>query len=123
MATVNLICYQYLMFPTLAGCSGNDICNCLSPPLVDIVVFGLSLSGFPSRLQNASTRGGFHVLMKGVLFSTPTDVGFHTLQEFEHRITCYCSVFKFKKGFNRNLNQKRKKSFYIQFLYYFLCRF
>ena len=31
--------------------SGSDtICNDSDPPLVDIVLFGLSLSGFPSRL-------------------------------------------------------------------------
>ena len=40
--------------------SGSDnICNDPDPPLVDIVLFGLSLSNFPSRLWNASTRGRF----------------------------------------------------------------
>ena len=29
--------------------SSNTICNSLSPPLADIVLFGLSVSGFPSK--------------------------------------------------------------------------
>ena len=37
----------------------NTICNDPNPPLANIVLFGLSLSGFPSRLENASIRGRF----------------------------------------------------------------
>ena len=45
------------------------ICNDQDPPQVDIVLFGLSLSGSPSR--------GFHTLINGGLFSSPTNVGHH----------------------------------------------
>ena len=56
--------------------------------LVDIVLFGLSLSGFPSTLGSpfrASPQGfktrllgeGFHTLINGDLFSSPTNVGHH----------------------------------------------
>ena len=40
--------------------SGSDtICNGPDPPLANIVLFGLSLSGFPSRHENASAREKF----------------------------------------------------------------
>ena len=60
---------------------GSDtICNGSGPPLVYIVLFGLSLTGFPLRAfpQGFKTRllgKGFHNLIKGVLFSFPTNVG------------------------------------------------
>ena len=47
--------------------SGSDtICNATGPLLVDIVLFRLSLSGFPSRLYNASDRERFPAFIKGV---------------------------------------------------------
>ena len=56
--------------------SGFDtICNGLDPPLADIVLFGLSLSGFPSRLKNVSGRERFphpYILINGGLFSSPS---------------------------------------------------
>ena len=65
--------------------SGSDtICNNPNPPLGDIVLFGLSLSGFPFRAspQDFKTRmlgEGFHTLIKGLLFSSPTNVGYHNV--------------------------------------------
>ena len=57
--------------------SGSDtICNGPSPPLADIVLFRLSLSGFPQGFQNASTRERFPHPYKES--SSPTDVGSHT---------------------------------------------
>ena len=51
--------------------SGSDtICNNPSPPLVDIVLFGLSLKVFKMCLL----EGGFHTLINNVSFSSPTDV-------------------------------------------------
>ena len=44
---------------SLAHCpmSGSDtICNGPSPPLADIILFGLSLSGFSSSFENAYAR-------------------------------------------------------------------
>ena len=67
----------------LAHCpvSGSDtICNDPDPPLADIVLLGLSLSGFPFRAspQSFKTRllgQGFHTLINDVLFSSPTNMG------------------------------------------------
>ena len=57
--------------------SGSDtICNGPSPPLADIVLFGLSLSGL--RLLGR----GFHTLINNALFSSPTDVESHNLPLF-----------------------------------------
>ena len=53
----------------------DTIYNSPSPPLVNIIFFGLFRSGFPS---NASARERFpHTLIKNVSFSSPTDVGSH----------------------------------------------
>ena len=40
-------------------CGSDTICNDPSPSLANIVLFGLSLSGFPSRFLNVSTRERF----------------------------------------------------------------
>ena len=48
-------------------------CNSSSPPLVDIVLFGLPLKVFKRRL----IERGFHTLIKNASFSSPTDVGSH----------------------------------------------
>ena len=54
--------------------SGSDtIYNSSSPPLVDIVLFGLSPRGFKTRLL----RRGFHTLIRNVSFPSPTNVGYH----------------------------------------------
>ena len=55
----------------------NRICNGTNPPLADIVLSGLSLSRFPSRFLKRVCGRGFHTLIKGVSFSSPTDVGSH----------------------------------------------
>ena len=63
----------------LAHCpvSGSDtICNDPDPPLADIVLFELFLSGFPSMTL---LRKGFHILINDVLFSSPTNVGHHII--------------------------------------------
>ena len=55
-----------------------DYCNSPSLPLADIVLFGLSLSGYPSRFFKTRLLGrGFHILIKGVSFSSLSDVGSH----------------------------------------------
>ena len=52
--------------------TGSDtICNSPSPPLANIVLFGLSLLGFKSCLR----RRGFHT--ENSSFSSSTDVGSH----------------------------------------------
>ena len=43
------------------------------PLLADIVLFGLSLKVFETRMLGR----GFHIFIKGVLFFSPTDVGSH----------------------------------------------
>ena len=49
--------------------SSDTICNSPSPPLVDIVLFGLSLSDFPSRFFKMHLLGrGFHTLIKNIPF-------------------------------------------------------
>ena len=54
---------------------GSDtIYNTPDPPLADIVLFGLSLLGFKTRLLGE----GFHTLINGDLFSSPTNVGHHS---------------------------------------------
>ena len=58
----------------------NTICNDPEPPLEHIVFFGLSLLGFPSRLQNRPLGEGFHTLIQGVLFSSPTTAGHHNFE-------------------------------------------
>ena len=58
-------------------------CNGLGPPLVDIILFGLSLSGFPSRFFKTRLLGsGFHTIIKGVSFSSPIDEGSHNPPPF-----------------------------------------
>ena len=52
--------------------SSDTICNSPSPPLADIVPFGLPLKVFKMRLLGRV----FHALIKGVLFS-PTDMRSH----------------------------------------------
>ena len=57
------------LFNVLAGTLPGDG---LSPPLTDIVLFGLYLSSFPSRFLNASTKErlrGFHTLKRNRAFS------------------------------------------------------
>ena len=46
-------------------------CYGLSPPLADIVLFELSLSGFPSRLYNTSARERFPHPYKGCFVLHP----------------------------------------------------
>ena len=54
----------------------NSICNVPCPPLIDIYpgfLFRVSPQGFKTRLL----QGGFYILIKGVSFSSPTNVGSH----------------------------------------------
>ena len=52
--------------------SGSDtICNGPSPPVADIILFGLSLKVFKMRILGS----GFHTLIKNVSFHSPTHVG------------------------------------------------
>ena len=55
--------------------ASDTICNSPNPPLTNIVLFGFSLS----RLNVCRMRlgRGFHILIKGVPFTSPTDVGSH----------------------------------------------
>ena len=51
-------------------------CNeCPTPLLVNIVIFGLSLSGFPSKFKTRLLGRGFHAFIKKVSFSSPANVG------------------------------------------------
>ena len=50
----------------------NRSCNYLSLPLADIVLFGLSLSGFLSRVfKTRLLKRDFHTLIKNVSFPSP----------------------------------------------------
>ena len=70
--------------------SWPSFCNRHSPPLVDIVLFGFSLLGFPLKVFKMRLLGrGFHTLIKGVLFSSPTDVGSHNPPPFEAQRSCW----------------------------------
>jgi len=53
---------------TISTCNGPD------SPLADIVLFGLSLSGFSLEALKRVWEG-FHTLIKGVMLSSPTNVG------------------------------------------------
>ena len=55
----------------------DTICNGPSPPLANIVFFGLSLSSFPSRFLKRLLGRSFHTLINNVSFSSPTNVGSH----------------------------------------------
>ena len=57
----------------------NLRCDSLYPPLVDIVLFQLSLSGSPQDFKTRLLGEGFHTLINGGLFSSPTNVGHHNL--------------------------------------------
>ena len=58
--------------------SSDTICDNPDPPLADIVLFGLSLSGFsPQDYKTRLLGEGFHTLINGVLFSSPTNMGHH----------------------------------------------
>ena len=60
----------------LQGLSGFDtICNRSSPPLVDIVLFGVSFKIFKTHLLGK----GFHTLIRNVLFSSLTSQSLCTL--------------------------------------------
>ena len=76
--------------------SGSDtICNGPSPPLTNIVLFGLSLSGFSSRLYNTSARERFPHPYKGCFvllpnqcgIVSPTIVGSHTSYKIAKDLT------------------------------------
>ena len=63
-----------LLAGTSPGVSGFDtICNSPRPPLADIVLFGLSFKVFKTCLLGRD----FHTLLKGVSFTSPTNVGSH----------------------------------------------
>ena len=55
----------------------NTICNNPDPLLADIVLFELSLSGFPQGSKTRLLGEDFHTLINGSLFSSPTNVGHH----------------------------------------------
>ena len=69
-----------LLASTSPGADFDTICNSPSPPLADIVLFGLSLLGFPTRFKTRLLGRDFHTLIKNVLFSSPTDVGSHSFE-------------------------------------------
>ena len=48
-------------------------CNSSSPPLIDIVLFGLPLKFFKTCLS----RRSFHTLIKNASFPSPTNMGSH----------------------------------------------
>ena len=58
---------------------GSKCVNDPDPPLIDIVLFGLSFSGVKTHLLGE----GFHTLINGGLFSSPTNVGHHNPPTFE----------------------------------------
>ena len=57
----------------------SNKCSCFEIILSsNIVLFGLSLLGFPSRfVKTCLLRRDFHTLIKNVSFSSPTNVGSH----------------------------------------------
>ena len=84
--TLGLIFYNsyFVIGPWAQNIGLTIYCKDPDPPLADIVLFGLSLSGLPSR-QGFQTRllGGFHTLINnGGLFSSPTNVGHHSSPPF-----------------------------------------
>ena len=48
-----------------------------SPPIVDIVLFGLSLLSFPPDFKTHPLGRGFHTFIRNVSFPSLTDVGSH----------------------------------------------
>ena len=57
----------------------DTVCNDPDPLLADIVLFELSPSGSPQDFKTRLLMEGFHPLINGVLFSSPTNVRHHTL--------------------------------------------
>ena len=75
---------------SLAHClvSGSDtICNGPGPLLANIVLYGLSLSDFPSRLWNMSARERFSHLYKRCFVLLPNQCEILTLVLLEIRLT------------------------------------
>ena len=61
----------------------DSICNGPSPPLADIVLFGLFPFGFPLKVIKTCLLGrDFHTLIKGVSFSSLINVGSHNPPPF-----------------------------------------
>ena len=50
-------------------------CNDPDPPIADIILFRLSLSAFHQDFKMRLVGEGFHI---GDLFSSPTNVGYHS---------------------------------------------
>ena len=66
--------YKSMITPLISQCG----CNSPSPPLVDILLFGLFLPSFPSRFKMRLLEKGFHSYKKMFhSFSSPTNVGSH----------------------------------------------
>ena len=78
--------------------SGSDtICNSLSPPLTNIVLFRLSLNIFKTRLLER----GFHTLIKNASFFSPTDVRSHNPPPFRAQRPYWRSFLSRKTRFFR----------------------
>ena len=103
---------------SLAHClmSGSDtICNSPDPPLAYIVLFRLPLKVFKMRLLGR----GFHTPIKGVSFSSPTDVGSHIYHPTEavhkcfypqpRREACSLIIFTEKEIKNRKIKRMKKR--------------
>ena len=80
--SVNNLMSTYPIWETassLAHCPVSDsyiICKSPSSPLANIVLFSLFPFGLPLKdFKTHLLRKGFHTLIKGVSFSSPTDVG------------------------------------------------
>ena len=54
----------------------DTICNSPNPPLIDIVLFGLSLKVFKMHMLGRD----FHTFLKNASFSSPTYMGSHRFQ-------------------------------------------
>ena len=67
----------------------NTICNDPNPPLADIVLFSLSLLGFPSRLSNSSARKRFPHPYKECFVLLPNQGG--TSQRIRPKRTIFIS--------------------------------
>ena len=93
---VKLMCFQPICRPhgqyTIHNGIANQIQsrrNNLSPPLVDTVLFGLSLSGFPSKFLNASARERLPHPYKECFVLLPNRCGIlHSRYQHIYKILC-----------------------------------
>ena len=102
-------------------CGSDIIYNSLSPPLANIVLFGLSFLCFPSRFSKR-LGNDFHTLIKNASFSSPIEVGSHlpdlkkkkkNFLKLESRCHSWSSIYFITNNFLLSLTVEWSSSIFI----------